>query len=88
MMSEGAAFIIRDVLESGGPVARQVDGGVGTRRGIAWKTGTSFGFRDAWAVGVSDRFTVGVWVGRPDGTPNPGFFGANIAAPCWSISFR
>lgn len=81
MLSEGAAFIIRDVLESGGPVARQVDGGVGTRRGIAWKTGTSFGFRDAWAVGVSDHFTVGVWVGRPDGTPNPGFFGANIAAP-------
>mgnify|MGYP000878697878 FL=1 len=81
MLSEGAAFIIRDVLESGGPVARLVDGGIGSRRGIAWKTGTSFGFRDAWAVGVSDRHTVGVWVGRPDGTPNPGFFGANIAAP-------
>ena len=81
MLSEGAAFIVRDVLESGGPVARQVEGGLGVRRGIAWKTGTSFGFRDAWAVGVSDRFTVGVWVGRPDGTPNPGFFGANIAAP-------
>jgi penicillin-binding protein 1C len=81
MMSEGAAFIVRDVLESGGPVARQVEGGVGVRRGLAWKTGTSFGFRDAWAVGVSDRFTVGIWVGRPDGTPNPGFFGANIAAP-------
>ncbi len=81
MLSEGAAFIIRDVLESGGPVARQVEGGVGTRRGIMWKTGTSFGFRDAWAVGVSDHYTVGVWVGRPDGTPNPGFFGANIAAP-------
>lgn len=81
MMSEGAAFIVRDVLESGGPVSRQVERGVGVRRGIAWKTGTSFGFRDAWAVGVSDRFTVGVWVGRPDGTPNPGFFGANVAAP-------
>ena len=81
MMSEGAAFIVRDVLESGGPVARQVEGSVGARRGIAWKTGTSFGFRDAWAVGVSDRYTVGIWVGRPDGTPNPGFFGANIAAP-------
>lgn len=81
MMSEGAAFIIRDVLESGGPVTRQLESGVGAQRGIAWKTGTSFGFRDAWAVGVSDRFTVGVWVGRPDGTPNPGFFGANIAAP-------
>ena len=81
LMSAGAAFIVRDLLESGGPVARQVDEGLGTRRGIAWKTGTSFGFRDAWAVGVSDRHTVGVWVGRPDGTPNPGFFGANIAAP-------
>jgi len=81
LMSEGAAFIVRDVLESGGPVGREVEGGVGVARGIAWKTGTSFGFRDAWAVGVSDRFTVGVWVGRPDGTPNPGFFGANAAAP-------
>lgn len=81
MLSEGAAFIIRDLLEAGGPVGRQVEAGVGVRRGIAWKTGTSFGFRDAWAIGVSDRHTVGVWVGRPDGTPNPGFFGANIAAP-------
>ncbi|MDR2113225.1 MAG: penicillin-binding protein 1C [Candidatus Accumulibacter sp.] len=81
MLSEGAAFIVRDLLEAGGPTARQVDGGIGARRGIAWKTGTSFGFRDAWAVGVSDRHTAGVWVGRPDGTPNPGFFGANVAAP-------
>lgn len=81
MMSEGAAFIIRDILESGGPVGRAVESGPGARRGIAWKTGTSFGFRDAWAIGVSDRLTVGVWVGRPDGTPNPGFFGANVAAP-------
>jgi penicillin-binding protein 1C len=48
---------------------------------VAWKTGTSFGFRDAWAIGVTDRYTLGVWVGRPDGTPNPGFFGANTAAP-------
>jgi penicillin-binding protein 1C len=81
MMSEGAAFIVRDVLESGGPVTRMLESGIGARRGIAWKTGTSFGFRDAWAIGVSDRLTIGVWVGRPDGTPNPGFFGANIAAP-------
>lgn len=81
MMSAGAAFIIRDVLESGGPSGRAVESGAGIKRGIAWKTGTSFGFRDAWSVGVSDGYTVGVWVGRPDGTPNPGFFGANIAAP-------
>ena len=81
MMSEGAAFIIRDILESGGPIGRAVETGPGARRGIAWKTGTSFGFRDAWAIGVSNRLSVGVWVGRPDGTPNPGFFGANVAAP-------
>ena len=80
MMSEGAAFIVRDILETGGPVGRVVEGR-GPYRGFAWKTGTSFGFRDAWAVGVSDRYTIGVWVGRPDGTPNPGFFGANVAAP-------
>jgi penicillin-binding protein 1C len=81
MLSAGAAFIIRDVLESGGPVGRAMEEGRGQRRGVAWKTGTSFGFRDAWAIGVSDQFTVGVWIGRPDGTPNPGFFGANTAAP-------
>lgn len=81
MLSAGAAFIIRDLLESGGPMGRAVESGAGIRRGIAWKTGTSFGFRDAWSVGVSDHFTIGVWIGRPDGTPNPGFFGANIAAP-------
>ncbi|MDY7579021.1 penicillin-binding protein 1C [Herbaspirillum sp. RTI4] len=80
MMSDGAAYIIRDILESGGQVARAVELRANTH-GVAYKTGTSFGFRDAWAVGVNDRFTVGVWVGRPDGTPNPGFFGANVAAP-------
>jgi penicillin-binding protein 1C len=49
--------------------------------GPGLENGTSFGFRDAWAVGVTDNWTIGVWVGRPDGTPNPGYFGANIAAP-------
>ena len=78
MMSEGAAWIIRSILESGGqPDAPFVEGA----QRVAWKTGTSFGFRDAWALGVTDQVTVGVWVGRPDGTPNPGFFGANTAAP-------
>jgi penicillin-binding protein 1C len=46
MMSEGAAFIVRDILETGGPVGRAVEGR-GPYRGFAWKTGTSFGFRDA-----------------------------------------
>ena len=78
LMSPGAAYIVRDILEAGGHPDRPFyEGG----RRIAWKTGTSFGFRDAWAIGVTDEHTIGVWVGRPDGTPNPGFFGANIAAP-------
>ena len=81
MMSAGAAYIIRNILESGGhPDQPFVEGDAGGVR-LAWKTGTSYGFRDAWAVGVSGRYTMGVWVGRPDGTPNPGFFGANVAAP-------
>ncbi len=78
LMSPGAAFIVREILESGGrPDAPFRE----SASRVAWKTGTSFGFRDAWAVGVTDRYTVGIWVGRPDGTPNPGHFGANTAAP-------
>ncbi len=50
-------------------------------RPLAFKTGTSYGFRDAWAIGYDSAHTVGVWVGRPDGTPSPGRFGANTAAP-------
>jgi penicillin-binding protein 1C len=80
LMSEGAAWIVREILETGGRPDRPFDDG-GSRNGFAWKTGTSFGFRDAWAIGVTARYTVGVWMGRPDGTPNPGFFGANSAAP-------
>ncbi|MFC4276840.1 penicillin-binding protein 1C [Achromobacter aloeverae] len=83
MMSAGAAWIVRDILEGGGhpdrPFYQSQSGTPGKR--LAWKTGTSFGFRDAWAVGVTDNWTIGVWVGRPDGTPNPGYFGANVAAP-------
>jgi penicillin-binding protein 1C len=52
------------------------------RRGaIGWKTGTSFGFRDAWAVGVFGRFALGVWVGNFDGAPNPAFVGREAAGP-------
>ncbi len=48
---------------------------------IAYKTGTSYGYRDAWAVGFDGRMTIGVWVGRPDGTPVPGLVGRASAAP-------
>ncbi len=48
---------------------------------IAWKTGTSFGFRDAWAIGITPRFVVGVWVGNSDGEGRPGIVGIKAAAP-------
>lgn len=48
---------------------------------LAYKTGTSYGHRDAWAIGSDGRHVVGVWLGRPDGTPVPGVFGADLAAP-------
>ncbi len=54
-------------------------------RDIAYKTGTSYGFRDAWAIGFDAEHTIGVWVGRPDGTPSPDRYGRSTAAP---ILFR
>jgi penicillin-binding protein 1C len=48
---------------------------------IAFKTGTSYGYRDAWSVGFDGRITIGVWVGRPDGAPVPGLIGRVAAAP-------
>ncbi len=48
---------------------------------IAFKTGTSYGFRDAWAFGVSNGYVIGVWVGRPDGAPRPGATGRSEALP-------
>jgi penicillin-binding protein 1C len=82
VMSEGAAFIVRDMLAAGGRPGEQVAGlDTSDRARVAWKTGTSYGFRDAWAIGVTGRWTVGVWVGRPDGTPMPGQYGAVTALP-------
>lgn len=48
---------------------------------IAWKTGTSFGFRDGWAVGLNTKYTVAVWVGNADGEGRPGLTGTAMAAP-------
>lgn len=64
---------------------RPIEGNVWHRfsssKKIAWKTGTSFGHRDAWAVGVTPKFVVGVWVGNADGEGRPGLTGASSAAP-------
>ncbi len=50
-------------------------------RRVAWKTGTSIGFRDAWAVGVTPKYAVGVWVGNADGEGRPGLIGVEMAGP-------
>ena len=53
----------------------------GSSRKIAWKTGTSYGLRDAWAVGVTPKYAVGVWAGNADGQGRPGLTGIGAAAP-------
>ena len=57
-------------------------------RKIAWKTGTSFGFRDAWSIGVTPEYVVGVWVGNADGQGRPGLIGVQAAAPIMFDIFK
>ncbi|MFC2966966.1 penicillin-binding protein 1C [Acidimangrovimonas pyrenivorans] len=75
VMSTVAAWEVADIL-SGLPPPPGAP-----RNRLAYKTGTSYGHRDAWAVGFDGRHVVGVWMGRPDGTPVPGAFGGELAAP-------
>ncbi len=70
-----AAFYVGSVLMGAPPPDNAPHGR------IAFKTGTSYGYRDAWAVGFDGRMTVGVWIGRPDGSPVPGLVGRSSAAP-------
>jgi penicillin-binding protein 1C len=70
-----AAWYVGNVL-IGTPPPENAAGGR-----IAFKTGTSYGYRDAWSVGFDGKRTVGVWVGRPDGAPVPGLIGRSAAAP-------
>ena len=58
-----------------------------TASGVAWKTGTSWGGRDAWAVGFDAHHVAAVWIGRPDGTPLPGATGRGLAVPVLSRLF-
>ncbi|MEQ7919831.1 peptidoglycan glycosyltransferase PbpC [Xanthomonas sp. WHRI 1810A] len=81
MMSPGAAWIIRRILSGQSRPDLDPHADLVQRPQLAWKTGTSYGFRDAWSIGVGPRFLIGVWIGRPDGTPVPGQFGLASAAP-------
>jgi penicillin-binding protein 1C len=75
LMDQIAAWQVGNVLIGTPPP----ENGVHNR--IAFKTGTSYGYRDAWSVGFDGRITIGVWVGRPDGAPAPGIVGRTAAAP-------
>ena len=75
LLDPAAAWYVDNIL-LGTPPPENAAGGR-----IAFKTGTSYGYRDAWAVGFDGRYTIGVWVGRPDGAPVPGLLGRVAAAP-------
>jgi penicillin-binding protein 1C len=75
LLDSVAAWYVSDILIGAPPPENAPHGR------IAFKTGTSYGYRDAWAVGFDGRMTVGIWVGRPDGAPVPGLVGRASAAP-------
>lgn len=79
LISPGAAWITRRVMA--GETRPLADDRLAQDVPLAWKTGTSYGYRDAWALGVNNRYTIGVWVGRPDGTPVAGQAGFATAIP-------
>lgn len=75
VLSAVAAWQVGDILSGMPPPA-----GAPANR-LAYKTGTSYGHRDAWAIGFDGAHVIGIWMGRADGTPVPGAFGGDLAAP-------
>src|SRR5579864_4596342 len=75
LMTPVAAWYVSNVLIGTPPPENGAPGR------IAFKTGTSYGYRDAWSIGFDGKHTIGVWVGRPDGAPVPGLVGRAAAAP-------
>jgi penicillin-binding protein 1C len=75
LLDPAAAWYVGSVLTGTPPPENAVGGR------LAYKTGTSYGYRDAWAIGFDRKRTIGVWVGRPDGAPVTGLLGRTAAAP-------
>lgn len=82
VMEPAAAWYLSDIL-TGLPQPHSADA-----RRLAYKTGTAYGYRDAWAIGYDGRHVIGVWTGRADGTPTPGMTGAASAAPILFEAFQ
>jgi penicillin-binding protein 1C len=101
LATDGAArapFLLASDARANRPMLQPQDAGLvaailtrpfpdGGRDGVAWKTGTSWGGRDAWALGFDRTHLAGVWIGRPDGTPLPGATGTRLALPLLSRVF-
>ncbi|TLU68623.1 peptidoglycan glycosyltransferase PbpC [Enterobacter sp. MF024] len=79
LLSPGSAWIIRRILAN--EAQPLPDSALAQVVPLAVKTGTSYGYRDAWAIGVNARYVIGIWTGRPDGTPVAGQFGFASAVP-------
>jgi penicillin-binding protein 1C len=75
LLSPVAAWYVTDILKDAPPPANARGGR------IAYKTGTSYGYRDAWAIGYDGKHVIAVWIGRADGTATPGLSGHTAAAP-------
>ena len=82
LLSDGACFIVTDLLtQLRRPELPAVWEATLHMPKVAWKTGTSYGKRDAWSIGYTPRYTVGVWVGNFDGKGHPRLVGAEVATP-------
>jgi penicillin-binding protein 1C len=79
LLSEEASFVVLDMLRDN--PRPDLAYTASARLPVAWKTGTSWGFRDAWTAGAFGPYVLVVWVGNFDGQPNPAFVGVQAAAP-------
>ncbi len=82
LLSKEASFLVLDMLASNPPPDQGYQPAwVRDQLQVSWKTGTSFGFRDAWSVGIVGPYVLAVWIGNFDGEGNPAFIGREAAAP-------
>ncbi len=82
LLSAGSIYLmLESLLEVNRPEELSLWYLMSSSRNIAWKTGTSYGYRDAWAIGVTPGYVVGVWAGNSDGEGRPGLTGLTAAAP-------
>ena len=82
LFGQVAAYYLKQILRGVAlPDGWAMGQGLARQRAVAFKTGTSYGYRDAWSIGFSNDYTIGVWVGQADGSPRPGRVGRDAAAP-------